>query len=158
MEQFTMKPIGVVRVDDKGMRLEIKEEYLPGLTQLEGFGYIHVIWWFDKNDNVVSRSNLIEKNPYKNSPEVLGVFATRSPERPNPIAQSCVYITHLDRQTGIIGLAFIDADDGTPILDIKPYTPSLDRVENPIVPGWCAHWPNSVEEAGNFDWSKVFNF
>jgi tRNA (Thr-GGU) A37 N-methylase len=61
-------------------------------------------------------------------------------------------------EKGIIGLAFIDAEDGTPVLDIKPYTPSLDRVENPIVPKWCAHWPKSVESSGSFDWSSVFNF
>ena len=158
MEQFIIKSIGVVRVDDRGIQLEIKKEFIPALTNLEGFGYINVIWWFDKNDNIDSRSKLIEKSPYKNSPETLGAFATRSPERPNPIAQSCAYITHLDTQNGIIGLSFIDAENETPILDIKPYTPSLDRVESPIVPQWCADWPKSVEASGNFDWSTVFNF
>jgi tRNA-Thr(GGU) m(6)t(6)A37 methyltransferase TsaA len=158
MEQFVIKPIGVVRVGDSGIQLEIKKEFILALTNLEGFGYINVIWWFDKNDNIDSRSKLIEKSPYKNSPETVGTFATRSPERPNPIAQSCAYITHLDIQNGIIGLSFIDAENGTPILDIKPYTPSLDRVENPIVPKWCANWPKSVEASGNFDWSTVFNF
>ena len=158
MERFIIKSIGKVRVDNKGMRLELEKEFIPALTNLEGFGYIHVLWWFNKSDHSDSRSKLIEKSPYKGSPETLGTFATRSPERPNPIALTCAYITYLDYQNGIIGLAFIDAEDGTPVLDIKPYTPSLDRVENPIVPQWCAHWPKNVETSGDFDWDTVFNF
>lgn len=158
MEKFTVKSIGKVRINDEGTRLELDREYIPALTNLEGFGYINVLWWFDQCDNSDSRSKLIEKSPYKDSPEVLGIFATRAPERPNPIALTCVYITNMDTENGIIGLAYIDAADGTPILDIKPYTPSLDRVENPSVPQWCSNWPKNVEESGDFDWSAVFNF
>lgn len=58
----------------------------------------------------------------------------------------------------MIGLAYIDADHNSPILDIKPYIPSLDRVENPIVPDWYEHWPKSCEESGDFDWESGFNF
>lgn len=97
---------------------------------------------------IKTRSKLTEKSPYKDSPDILGTFATRSPERPNPIALTCAFITYLDFEKGIIGLAFIDAEDGTPVIDIKPYTPSLDRVENPIVPDWCAGWPKNVETSG----------
>ena len=158
MEQFTVKSIGKIYVDDKGMRLVLDKEYIPALTNLKDFSYINVLWWFDQCDNSDSRSKLIEKSPYKNSPDMLGTFATRSPERPNPIALTCSYVTYIDSQNGIIGLAYIDAENGTPILDIKPYTPSLDRVENPSVPEWCYNWPKNVEESGDFDWSAVFNF
>ncbi|SHL56547.1 tRNA-Thr(GGU) m(6)t(6)A37 methyltransferase TsaA [Anaerocolumna jejuensis DSM 15929] len=158
MEQFTVKSIGTVRGDDHGTRIELEKEFIPALKNLEGFGYINVLWWFHQSDNPASRSKLTEKSPYKASPDILGTFATRSPERPNPIALTCAYITYLDFEKGIIGLAFIDAEDGTPVIDIKPYTPSLDRVENPIVPDWCAGWPKNVETSGDFDWSGVFNF
>lgn len=158
MEQFTVKAIGKIQVDDQGMRLVLDKEYIPALTNLQGFSYINVLWWFNQCDNPDSRSKLIEKSPYKDSPDMLGTFATRSPERPNPIGLTCSYVTYIDAQKGIIGLAYIDAENGTPILDIKPYTPSLDRVKNPAVPEWCNHWPKSVEESGNFDWSTVFNF
>lgn len=158
MEKFTVKSIGKVRSDESGMRIEMEKEFIPALTNLEGFGYINVLWWFHQSDNESSRSKLIEKSPYKGSPDTLGTFATRSPERPNPIALTCAYITYLDCDNGIIGLAFIDAEDGTPVIDIKPYTPSFDRVERPIVPDWCANWPKDVEASGDFDWSKVFNF
>ena len=158
MEKFTVNEIGKVRSDETGMRIEIEKEFIPALTNLEDFGYINVLWWFHQNDNERSRATLIEKSPYHGSPVTLGTFATRSPERPNPIALTCAYITYLDYDNGVIGLAFIDAEDGTPVLDIKPYTPSFDRVEHPIVPNWCSDWPKSVETSGDFDWSSVFHF
>ncbi len=158
MEQFTVNSIGKVRSDENGVRIELEKEFIPALTNLEGFGYINVFWWFHQSDNTASRSKLIEKSPYKDSPNPLGTFATRSPERPNPIALTCAYVTFWDCDKGIIGLAFIDAEDGTPIIDIKPYTPSFDRVEHPDVPNWCANWPKNVETSGDFDWSTVFNF
>lgn len=158
MEQFSVKSIGKVRVDGSGMRIELEKEFIPALTNIDGFGYINVLWWFSQSDNAASRTKLTEQSPYKDSPDMLGTFATRSPERPNPIALTCVCVTDLDCENGIVGVSFIDAEDGTPVLDIKPYTPSFDRVENPIVPQWCADWPKSVETSGDFDWSTVFNF
>lgn len=50
------------------------------------------------------------------------------------------------------------AYEGSPVLDLKPYTPSLDRVEIPHVPDWCAHWPQSLEESASFDWAKEFRW
>lgn len=158
MNQLYMNPIGKIAVCSGEKVIELEEEYISALMGLEGFGYIQVIWWFDGCDNAESRSKLTEKSPYKKGPEILGTFATRSPERPNPIALSTTYVTHIDFEKGLIRLAHIDADEGSPILDIKPYTPSLDRVENIIVPGWCAHWPKCNEKSGDFDWSSEFNF
>ena len=88
----------------------------------------------------------------------MGIFATRSPVRPNPIALSTVEVTHINYEQGIIHIPYIDADHNTPVLDIKPYTPSLDRVENPRVPEWCSHWPKSLEESEQFPWEEEFNF
>lgn len=71
---------------------------------------------------------------------------------------SNAYITYIDEEEAIVGLAYIDAYDGSNVLDIKPYTPSIDRVDKPITPSWCKHWPQSVEESGNFNWDEEFNF
>ncbi len=158
MQNFIVKPIGKIHTNGEEMFLKLNDKYIPALDGLNEFGYIQVLWWFDKCDNENSRLKLTEKRPYVNSPEILGTFATRSPERPNPIALSCSYITYIDMENGIIGLAYIDAENDTPVLDIKPYTPSLDRVENPITPKWCENWPNSVEKSGDFDWDSVFRF
>ena len=88
----------------------------------------------------------------------MGIFATRSPQRPNPIALSVAEILYIDHEAGVIYIAYADARQGSPVLDLKPYTPSLDRVEHPQVPDWCGHWPRSLEESGDFDWENEFNF
>ncbi len=158
MEEFYVKKIGVIRADGAGMRVELEKPYAAALTGIEGFGHLNILWWFSGCDNEGSRGRLTERSPYKNAPEILGTFATRSPERPNPIALSCAQVTYVDAANGVVGLAYIDAFDGSPVLDIKPYTPSLDRVENPSVPAWCANWPDCYEKSGDFDWGSVFNF
>lgn len=158
MSDFTVKSIGQICSDENGAFIRLDKEYIPAMQGLEGFEYIQVLWWFSGCDNPESRSKLTETKPYKKGPELIGTFATRSPERPNPIALTAAYVTYLDCENGVIGLAYIDALDGTPVLDIKPYTPSLDRVEKPEVPEWCADWPYSTEESGDFDWENVFNF
>jgi len=158
MENFTLNVIGTVSVRDNQTMIELDKKYVSALTGLDGFGYIQILWCFNHCDNETARSKMTSKKPYKKGPDVLGMFATRSPERPNPIALSCAYVTHIDYDNGIIGLAYIDAHDGTPVFDIKPYIPSLDRVENPKMPDWCKHWPNCIEKSGDFNWEDEFNF
>lgn len=155
---YCLHPIGRIHTDNEGFRIELEKEYIPAATGLEGFSHIQVIWWFDRCDDAHSRSTLMENKPYTSGPAVIGTFATRSPQRPNPIAVTPARVIYLDHEKGIIGLAWIDAADGTPVLDIKPYTPGIDRVEAPLVPDWCRHWPKSTEESGTFDWAREFNF
>jgi tRNA (adenine37-N6)-methyltransferase len=155
---FSIQQIGTVRCGDTGYFIALGPGYAPALTGLEGFGHVQVLWWFDRCDDLASRSTLTAAQPYAKGPGTVGVFATRSPLRPNPVAVSTSYVTHIDHDSGVIGLAWIDAEDGTPVLDIKPYTPSVDRIERPAVPEWCAHWPKSVEESADFDWGPEFNF
>lgn len=88
----------------------------------------------------------------------MGIFATRSPVRPNPVALTAVQVIRIDHKEGIIQIAWIDANDGTPVIDIKPYTPSADRIETPGVPEWCSHWPKSSEQSEYFNWENEFKF
>ncbi|MTK06619.1 MAG: SAM-dependent methyltransferase [Hungatella sp.] len=155
---FIVKQIGVICADESGFRIELAPEYKDSLIGLDGFSYINILWWFSGCDNAKERSVLLEEKPYTKGPDTLGTFATRSPLRPNPIALSCAYVTYIDANNGIVRLAYIDADDQSPVLDIKPYTPSFDRVEEPEVPAWCKHWPYNVETSGEFDWESEFNF
>lgn len=158
MGSFTVNQIGVICVDREGFRIKLEPGCRKAMSGLEGYSHLQVLWWFSRCDNEPSRAKRTEQKPYVNGPEVLGIFATRSPERPNPIALSCVTVTSFDAANGILHLAYIDAHDQSPVLDIKPYTPSLDRVEAPEVPGWCRHWPKNVETSGDFDWASEFNF
>ncbi|GGG12974.1 TrmO family methyltransferase domain-containing protein [Paenibacillus aceti] len=95
--------------------------------------------------------------PFENIKGAYLSFA-QSPIRPNPIALTASQIMAIDDEEGVIQIAYIDANDHSPVLDLKPYTPSLDRVERPEVPLWCRDWPKSMEESAAFDWSQVFNF
>jgi tRNA-Thr(GGU) m(6)t(6)A37 methyltransferase TsaA len=158
MQNYQVNPIGKININEDEMIIELKPEYIPALQALDGFSHLNVIWWFSDFDNEEARNTLESPQPYKKAPPVMGIFATRSPVRPNPIALTTVQVIRIDYKRGIIQIPYIDANDGTPILDIKPYTPSLDRVETPGVPDWCSHWPASLEQSGNFNWENEFNF
>lgn len=158
MAEFKLHPIGRIEKKEDDIRLVLDQAYAPGLMGLEGFRHLQVLWWFSRCDNAQDRSTLTEAKPYKRGPDALGTFATRSPARPNPIALDTVQVTYIHRENAVIGLGWIDAFDGSPVLDIKPYTPSLDRVEHPAVPDWCSHWPKCCEASGSFDWEGEMNF
>lgn len=136
-----------VRVDPK---------WRPGLLGLEGFGHVVVVW--QANRAAWDDGFIRVPEPYKGGPAEVGILATRSPLRPSRICVSVAAVVGLDATSGRVGLAWIDADEGSPVVDIKPYHPSCDRVEAPRVPGWCASWPRSLEQSAGFDWSTVFNF
>jgi tRNA-Thr(GGU) m(6)t(6)A37 methyltransferase TsaA len=158
MNKLEVFPIGKIQNGEDGTFVELDPKYIPALTALEGFSHINVFWWFSECDNAECRSALQTPKPYKTAPEIMGTFATRSPMRPNPIALTTAEVIFIDHEKGRIQIAYTDANDGTPVLDIKPYTPSLDRVEHPSVPEWCSHWPMSLEQSAEFPWEDVFNY
>lgn len=153
-----LNPVGIIVNDCGEIHIALDKAYIPALEGLEDYSHIQVLWWFSGCDNADSRNKLSEESPYTHGPAVVGTFATRSSERPNPVALSCAQVTYIDKENAMIGLAYIDADNNSPVMDIKPYVPSLDRVESPSVPSWCTHWPKSCEESAYFDWDGEFNF
>ena len=155
-EGFQLSPIGHIQAGENGYSLIVDPAFVPGLQGLDGFSHINVFWWCHFLDDVVLRTTVEMEQPYKTAPAKLGVFATRSPVRPNPIALSTVAVTGIDQAAGVIHVAYIDAEDGTPLLDIKPYHPSADRVRDATVPGWCSHWPKWLEESAAFNWDAEF--
>ena len=127
-----LEPIGVVRGPyanspdvPKGLGaqheaegvLEIRPELEAGLTDIEGFSHLYIIWVFDR----ARGADLIAHPPSDDRPH--GVFATRSPQRPNPIGLTVVQL--LGRDGPRLRVRGIDMLDGTPILDIKPYLSSV---------------------------------
>src|SRR5712692_9220567 len=113
--------------------LKILPEYELGLTDIEGFSHLVVLWEFDRSPKLELRgSNLLGTPPSDNRPD--GVFATRSPRRPNPIGLTTV---ELRRRDGIeLHVRGVDMLDGTPILDIKPYLSSIPPEK--LRRGWLA--------------------
>ncbi len=158
MNGLRLNPIGRVECAEGDFRIVLCREYRDALTGLSGFSHVQVLWWFDGCDNDHDRAVMTVQKPYTKGPEILGTFATRAPARPNPIAITPCEILSVDAEKGVVHLSYIDAMEGTPVLDIKPYTPSLDRVDSAKTPQWCAHWPKSYEESGDFDWESEFNF
>ncbi len=150
--EFILHSIGKVSSNEKEMQfsIEINESYRDGLIELDKYTHVHIFWWAQENDNLKSRSNLVEKEfpPFygKNTPN-MGVFATRSPFRPNPIAVTACPIISVDQQNGIIKVPYIDAFDKTPVIDIKPYIPMSDVIEQAKCPPYLEHWPKSYEKA-----------
>ena len=146
--------IGKIKVINDDISIVLDPPYRVGLKGLEEFSHTNVLWWCNGCDAPLSRQKMITSAPY--SEEALGVFSTRTPKRPNPIALTIVQIIDIDLDKGILIISWIDANNGSPVIDLKPYTPSLDRVENPVTPSYLSHWPKSLEASSNFDWSKVF--
>lgn len=129
---FTFTPIAVVRAPftdtqqiPKGVGarhsaegvLELRPDFEPGLLDIEGFSHLYVLWVFDR----VTSYDLMAHPP--NADRAHGVFATRSPQRPNPIGLTVVEL--LGREGNRLRVRGVDMLDGTPILDIKPYLTSV---------------------------------
>jgi tRNA (adenine37-N6)-methyltransferase len=139
--QILMRPVGYVRSPysdttqvPKGFgaehhaegTIEILPEFELGLTDIEGFSHLFVIWVFDRSDGC----ELLGTPPTDTTPH--GVFATRSPFRPNPIGLTVVRLVRREgRNLHIVGLDMLDA---TPVLDIKPYLSSIP--ESDLRRGW----------------------
>ena len=109
--------------------LEIFEAFAIGLTDIEGFSHLYVLWEFDRANGF----DLLATPPIDTRPH--GVFATRSPRRPNPIALTVVELLHRDGR--MLEVRGVDMLDGTAILDIKPYLSSVN--ETALRRGWVEH-------------------
>ncbi|ACA54712.1 tRNA (N6-threonylcarbamoyladenosine(37)-N6)-methyltransferase TrmO [Clostridium botulinum] len=133
MDTIKLNPIGYIKspfknleeippqsiyAKDKKALIEIKEELVEGLKGLDKNSHIIILFYFNKSKDF----NLITKTPW--SDEKKGVFSTRSPRRPNPIGLSIVKLIGIDHNKIII--EGVDMLDGTPVLDIKPYSEKLN--------------------------------
>jgi tRNA-Thr(GGU) m(6)t(6)A37 methyltransferase TsaA len=157
-QTFEISAIGKIEQTQEGFQLKISEAYKPALKELEKFGHVMVLWWCNLADTKEYRQTLECSKPYKTAPDKMGIFATRSPLRPNPIAVSVAAILGVDQEKGVIYVPWIDAVANTPIIDLKPYHPSLDRVRDVKMPDWCSHWPKWCEESGEFDWEAEMQY
>jgi tRNA-Thr(GGU) m(6)t(6)A37 methyltransferase TsaA len=145
LSPVTLSPIGVIHsphtrgkrtpiqpVYAEGIKGTVKvfPEYAEGLRDIEGFSHIYLIYHFHRAEPI----RLIVK-PYLED-VFHGVFATRTPHRPNPIGFSVVRLTK--REDNILYVEDVDILDGTPLLDIKPYISRFDHREN-VRNGWQEH-------------------
>ena len=128
--------VGYVRMPDGGsIYLEMLEEFWKATLEHDQFSHIIVLWWITGWDTPQGRSNL-QDYPLQSDAKLLGVFASRSPVRPTPIGLSIVALLEIDEKNRRLVIDQIDARDGTPFVDIKPYSPTSDRVDDARVLIW----------------------
>ena len=132
---FTVQPIGQIEKTEGRILIVLDNKYQPGLLGLDQWSHVQVLWWLDKNDTPQKRAILqVHPRGDKNNP-LTGVFACRAPVRPNLIALSLCKIVSV--KANVIEVEKIDANDGTPVLDLKPYAPGQDSVSEVKVPKWA---------------------
>lgn len=133
-----LRPIGTVRNavgeprphgwESVESRIELRPEHVAGLDGIDGFSHLIVLFWL----------HLIPEDKRTAGPQedwpAAATFATRTPLRPNPIGMSVVEF--LERQDGVLRVRGLDAIDGTPVLDIKPYLPPYDARPDAKMPDW----------------------
>ena len=145
---YQVYPVGYVRRRAGKTYVAITDRYRPALKELSGFGHVQVLWWFSAFDDELYRQvTQSDQAPYE-APLPLGMFACRSPVRPNPIGLSTARVVHVDQAQGLVEVANLDAFDDTPVLDLKPYIPVYDRVREIKMPDWAADWPQWMPAAG----------
>jgi len=135
--------IGVVEsADEAGLsRIRIYDDFRDGLAGLEAFSHLIVLYWFHHRDTNAERSVLrVTPRRHPGAPEV-GVFASRSPSRPNPIGFCVVELEKLDGS--VLEVKGLDAIEGSPIIDLKPYIPHADAVIHARVPAWVLRGPTT---------------
>ena len=122
------KNMGAARDTGQPATLEIDALYRPGLAGLAGFSHVVILTWL----HFSPRTLIVQKPRHATEPK--GVFALRSPARPNPVGLHVVRLTGIDEAAGLLSLEAIDVLDGTPVIDLKPYFASVDAIPDATRP------------------------
>ena len=132
-----LKFIGTVEVaGENEARVQIFPEFRDALEGIDGFSHIIILYWIHLRDNKKARSILQVVPKGRTNGVKVGVFACRSPSRPNPIGLCVVKLMKIDDcKLTVKGL---DAFQDSPIIDIKPYISRRDAVPNAYTPGWLS--------------------
>jgi tRNA-Thr(GGU) m(6)t(6)A37 methyltransferase TsaA len=135
--------IGVVeKADERGIAtLRIFDDFRDGLEGLDAYSHIIILYWFHLRDTEKERSVLkVVPRRHPGAPKV-GVFTSRSPSRPNPIGLCVAELVELEGN--VLSVKGLDALEGSPIIDIKPYNPRADAVPDAVVPPWALRGPKT---------------
>lgn len=142
---WTTSAIGEIRKLNGECFLYFKPGVLEDNNTLNDSTYIRIFWWFHRFDTDRYRKVLTGNPPYKNAPRT-GVFASRSPVRPNPVAMTIARILQFDLINNRIKVSALDCFDHTPFIHIAPYQPDREKIDDFRVPEWLSHWPEWWKE------------
>jgi len=133
--------IGLVKEYDDEAKVEIFKEFSDGLRGIDEFSHLIILYWLHLRDSEEERRTLLVF-PRRHAVNVKkGVFACRSPSRPNPIGLCVVELIKV--KENILTVRGLDAFKGSPIIDIKPYLPGADSVPDALVPSWTLSGPST---------------
>ena len=137
---YAANPVGrVVVKKDKPPRILLFDRYAGGLLGLAEWSHVYVLWWFDRSD-MPGRRGTLQVHPRGDRKNPLtGVFACRAPVRPNLIGLTVCKVVSVEG--AVLTVDTIDAYDGTPVLDLKPFTPADVPREGIRVPEWARGGP-----------------
>ncbi|MEM1589608.1 MAG: tRNA (N6-threonylcarbamoyladenosine(37)-N6)-methyltransferase TrmO [Candidatus Bathyarchaeia archaeon] len=125
----------VENVEDDTAKIKIFQKFCEGLKGVENYSHLIVLYWIHLRDTEKDRQTLLVY-PKRHAVNILtGVFACRSPSRPNPIGLCVVKLVR--RENCTLTVKGLDALENSPIIDIKPYIPKLDSVPDAQVPKWA---------------------
>lgn len=156
-DSFPIRPIGYVQsayaqIEDVAhthtgwtadvSHIRLLPKYAKGLGGLTGYSHIIVLFW-------VHRAKEWKMPKNHNKPPHVKLFATRMPVRPNSVGMSVVELLHFSTDTGEVIVKGLDALDGTPVIDIKPYIPNFDSYPDACVPEWVRQHLDSHHHAGH---------
>jgi tRNA-Thr(GGU) m(6)t(6)A37 methyltransferase TsaA len=130
-------PIGMVESEGEVAKIRVFVEFCDGLYRLSEFSHLIVLYWFHERDTENERRVLRVVPKRHQTREEVGVFASRSPSRPNPIGMCVVKLVKIEGCS--LTLEGLDAFKDSPIVDIKPYLPNADFVPDVKVPKWASH-------------------
>jgi tRNA-Thr(GGU) m(6)t(6)A37 methyltransferase TsaA len=143
--RFQLEAIGKIEKSSREAVLCLLPAYRAGLKGVREFSHVWVLYWFHENDDPAGRSFLCV-HPRKDPKNPLtGVFGTRSPLRPNLVALCLCEIQEVREEAGEIVVHSIDAKDGSPLIDVKPYLPYSDRADELRLPEWARTPPDATD-------------
>lgn len=145
-EVCAIAPLGQVRKLDGRSYIFFGEAFGETMKDLRDYSHLRILWWFDRFDKNIYRKITQTNPPYENAPKT-GIFATRSPVRPNPVGVTTVRVLQWDELNQRIEVSAIDAFDKTPVIGVLPYIPSHYRVKEYTVPYWLEHWPQWLDDS-----------
>lgn len=134
--------IGTVsRAGEQEAKVSIFPEFCDGLRNISGFSHLIILYWMHLRNSSKDRGTLLVF-PKKHAVKMeTGVFACRSPSRPNPIG---LCVAELLKVEGcVLTVKELDAVEGSPVIDIKPYIPRADSIPDARVPEWTTHGPST---------------
>lgn len=145
MEIFS---IGEIKRTKYATQIWIDEDFRPALKDLAEFSHIIVFWWADRFEHQRFRSRTQTK-PFYDKAHKTGIFATRSPVRPNPIMITTCLVEEVDLEKGLVLVQNIDVINGTPLIDIKPFYACYDQPRKTHIPArFPQEWNAPIPEDG----------